>query len=104
MPGDDLYPDEYDDQVDHPMESVLQCRGKETRGRVSLTRSKHQFYEYTIEEDVPFSEIEAVSKQLSRMVFHRRNDFELINNMEVSNIQSFITDYQLLVNNLRSNL
>ena len=97
LPSDDLYPSEYNADMVVPVGVELQCQGKEARGRVTLKKADNMVYEYEIREPLSYKELEGMSRNIQRMVFHSVSDYSLLDTVLQPAARRFIEEYQSMV-------
>ena len=97
LPSDDLYPSDYNADTVAPVGTDLQCRGKETRGRVTLKRTDDLMYEFEVPETVSYKDLEGMSCNVQRVVFHSMSDYSLSDTVLYPPTRRFIEEYQSAV-------
>ena len=94
LPLDDLYPSDYDADTVTPVGRDLQCQGREARGRVTLKKTDNLMYEFEVPEALSYRDLEGMSHNLQRVVFHGMSDYALSDTVLHPSAQRFINEYQ----------
>ena len=97
LPSDDLYPSDYNADVATPVGMELQCQGKEARGKVTLKKTDNVMYEFEVPEAFSYNDLEGMSHNVHRMVFHGMSDYTLSDTVLHPPARRFIEEYQSAV-------